>query len=102
MICDAATIECGVSHPHANLCGAVEQPADYNLQVGVIATGTTLIIIVIERRVASLESLSGAFSPFCRCVGSCGCVGFSTTHRRTGFLVLIITFGVTGSIIAVK
>ena len=31
MICDAVTIECGVSHPHANLCGAVEQPADYNL-----------------------------------------------------------------------
>ena len=34
MIRDAATIECRVPHPHVNLCGAVEQPADYNLRIG--------------------------------------------------------------------
>ena len=33
MIRDAVTIECRVPHPHSNLCGAVEQPADYNLRV---------------------------------------------------------------------
>ena len=35
MICDAGTIEYPVPHPHANLCSVVEQPAYYNLWVGI-------------------------------------------------------------------
>ena len=40
MIRDAATIKCHVPHLHSNLCGPMEQPADYNLQVGTQSTTT--------------------------------------------------------------
>ena len=35
MICNAATIECQVPHQHSKFSGAVEQPADYMLRVGI-------------------------------------------------------------------